>query len=89
MGKPSYINPSDDPMVEQLKRIADALEVSNALTEEKNQLSRDVLAFQRELLEQERAHTVVHVKPDIKDLAKAVNAEQAREVRLYGGVRVK
>jgi hypothetical protein len=74
------------------------MEASNALTEEKNQLSRDVLAFQQQLLEQERANATLAMQsggthtrdtPDIKVLAKAVNAEQAREARLYGGVRAK
>jgi hypothetical protein len=77
-----------------LTRIAFALETRNILASaqtkldaEKNELSREVLAFQQQLLEQERARTIVHVEPDIKTLTKEVEQEMVRKVRRTGGVK--
>ena len=76
----------------QLSRIAYQLELANGnmaaaneIAREQLALSQEVLAFQREMQEEERSHTVVHVRPDIGTLTTEVSKELSKQMRRSAG----
>ena len=81
-----YSTPIEHPVVAQLKRIADALEESNAI-------GRESLAFQKEMMAREILHTVYvnnansDISKPVPELANEVGNELARQVRQQGKVR--